>query len=1311
MTAKRTLSFILVLSMLAVGAAPLAAGISLGQVVYACGVVENVAGWPVEGVEVRAFGTGPFGRADNLNHLVAENDLTGVTNATGVVTLRLRDESYVVTVSDPLGPADPLRGGAAYAPTPNSHGAGNELVEDLCEIDGAKVDGIPLGLGGKLVIQAPGQGFLVAKVEDGVLAADAALAGADVAITPSLRDGPKDSFHVHTDDAGEARFACVSGASGAALALRVHMEGYVDSLAQAQCRAAKPAPVVPVTLWRTPVTLVATVTNQTDITDVTPAAMVEPKAGVAVPLEAAALALASQPAVFKALEPGSALCPDAPVDPSIALGTTGASPYLCAAATNAAGVAMLRVPWGGAYALAASHPLYQTQTQAVDLPAAEEPPAGANVRELRFTLVPPEFAVEGKIVDAHGANVTGAAVAFWNNVTAFETTTDGAGNFSLPVVAGPYYLNITADGYNPRQCFLDVDRAGNLANVTPAHCFQLIGTGMALVTGVAKDKETSLPLADLTLCATFDGGEDCEETHADGSYHLQIPAGTPATVNADEERWEFSSDAGFTPPLSIAALEADEVDPRGDALLARVKVPVTVVALGENGPLFDVDVDIFVGTVEGTKLTPSSGNKTDANGKYVFELRWTDHENDALDANEYVVKLRRHRAPDHYLDATQSFAIEMTSLSQTQTVTMELDGYVSTVVRVLDDHTQGPIQGVQVKASATGMPCDTAVCWANTSAAGNANVLMPASHKWKVCAEKLDYETGACVTNVQPGSEATISLTRTKVSLAITVLDPHTQLPVKGRSVVARGLAGFDCDPTTDGADCAGMSATSNTGLVTLSLPWWTAGQMCIVADAGNGDVVLQSASTQAATETGVGFQAASNCTAIPPSPASQAMALNALRANATPWTGALVAADGSPIAGARVVPTIERAGFVCAPSGHHSGDGASADCAGALVADGNYSLSLPMGTLPTHRWSVTGNATGHFNETWTTAQSGGAMAFRLWPTSFDALLTVEGADPADCNVDKEVGVYLYDLERFRPAMLTSEPAGATPAVPIDAQPALVDGEGKCVATLHIAEWNRNPQAQPLGAPAWSKEDNAYAFEVVYQDHVAYGALRLGPLAREATVTLTRVSTTTADYAAGIIRGSVTDADAAVLTGIPGAIVTATRAEGPCHGTAAAEFTAGTNAAGEYTLPVPCPGTYAVAVGHASDLYVASEPVTTVIAGDPLALIGGLDALPSATVDFPLARTRVSLTVTVQEIDREMRVEGASVDPVGVDTTADPAAVVTGADGVAAFASLPWGVYTVAIAPPATHDVLTPQFVLALVPGGPSEISALAFKR
>lgn len=1316
MTARRALSFTLVISLLVVGFAPLAAGISLGQVVYACGVVENVAGWPVEGVEVRAFGTGPFGRADNLNHLVAENDLTGVSNESGVVTLRLRDESYVIVVSDPLGPAHPLRGGAAYAPTPNSHGAGNELVADLCEFEGEKVDGIPLGLDGKLVIQAPGQGFLVAKVEDGVLAANAALADADVAITPSVRDGPKDSFHVHTDDAGEARFACVSGASGAALALRVHLEGYVDSVSQAQCRALKPAPVVSVTLWRSPVTLVATVTNQTDVTDVTPAAAVEPKAGVEVPLEAATLSLTSQPAAFKPLESGSALCPDAPLDAGVVLGTTGASPYLCAASTDAAGVATLRVPWGGAYALAASHPLYQTQTQAVDLPVAEEPPTGANVRDLHFTLMPPEFAAKGNVVNAHGAKVTGASIAFWNNVTAFETTTDEDGKFSVPVVAGPYYLNITASGYNPRQCFLDVDRAGNLANVTPAHCFQLISTGMSVVSGSVKDRVKDLAIDGVEVCVP--ALDICEATHGGGFYHLELPAATEVVVNTSSDAyWEFHATAGFTPAIELTTPAVDGWDDYELATLARRHAQTFFYARNATSGLGNVDVTV---TQNGTKLTPvATGtnphlNVTAANGTYILNLRWSKHPSlSVFDTDPYVVTMTRHRAADHHGMESQGFYVLAGNATQNQTLTMDPEAFSSTVITVRDAHNGALLGGAKVSAkdpaSATNrMTCD-ARC---TGESPTATIGLPGEHNnWVVCATATDYDSGTgCITGVVPGSARTLLLNRAAVSLTVKAIDPHTALPVQNLVVRAVAQGTFVCN-TVDTMNCDDpLKKTNNQGAVTLSVPWYSEGEMCLTTSAMNGDVVIQPVgAVQAVTEAGVAFQTARNCAGVPAS--GGASEIRPLRANATPWTGALVAADGSSIAGARVVPTVERMGFTCAPVAHHSGDGASTDCAGSVVADGNYSLSLPMGTLPTHRWSVTGNATGHFNETWTTAQSGSAMAFRLWPTSFRALLTVEGADPGDCNVDREVGVYLYDLERFRPAMLTSEPAGATPAVPIDAEPALVDGEGKCVATLDISDWNRNPQAQPLGAPAWSKEDNVYAYEVVYQDHIAYGALRLGPLAREATVTLTRVSTTTADYAAGVIRGSVTDADAARLTGIPGAIVTATRAEGPCHGATVAEFTAGTNAAGEYTLPVPCPGTYAVAVGHASDLYVASEPVTTVIAGDPLALLGGLDALPSATVDFPMDRARVSLTVTVQEIDREMRVAGATVDPAGVDTTADPAAVVTGADGVATFASLPWGVYTVAITPPATHDVLTPEFVLALVPGGPSEISALAFKR
>lgn len=203
--------------------------------VQLCGVVENAAGWPLEGVRVTAIGRG----MTNTDHLPSPSDLT---DADGRFQILILADFYRLVFEETKSSA--ARGGASYQPYVGDV-AGHSYKKGVCEADKNGIEFAPVTL------VAPGVGFLAASVQDAI--DGASLAGATVS-TKVL------GFHTWgqatTGDDGIAYLTCplhVPTTIGAELA------AYDGAQEDLSCDALEAAATL--TTWRSAVDVNGTITD------------------------------------------------------------------------------------------------------------------------------------------------------------------------------------------------------------------------------------------------------------------------------------------------------------------------------------------------------------------------------------------------------------------------------------------------------------------------------------------------------------------------------------------------------------------------------------------------------------------------------------------------------------------------------------------------------------------------------------------------------------------------------------------------------------------------------------------------------------------------------------------------------------------------------------------------------------------------------------------------------------------------------------------------------------------------------------------
>lgn len=166
------------------------------------------------------------------------------------------------------------------------------------------------------------------------------------------------------------------------------------------------------------------------------------------------------------------------------------------------------------------------------------------------------------------------------------------------------------------------------------------------------------------------------------------------------------------------------------------------------------------------------------------------------------------------------------------------------------------------------------------------------------------------------------------------------------------------------------------------------------------------------------------------------------------------------------------------------------------------------------------------------------------------------------------------------------------------------------------------------------------------------------------------------------ITGRVMDGDSRADVGALAATVYAAPRETLCGATD--EVAAAPGASGHFTIRVPCQGTYDVRV--VASAYAPAAPRTALAMASPDA------AFPLA---FELDRLRAPARVTVLSLPDAATVGGLEVRLAGQDTTF-AASSTTGADGVASFAAVPWGLH---FATPVSADaMLTAPALLVMTP-------------
>lgn len=1292
--------------LLLTSAAPIAAqSTPIGQVV-ACGRVVNEVGWSIPDATVTVYGAGLDNAAENLGHLPGSapvRPLVVTTDENGAFRLTLIRDRYVFRVIDPLGPTHPARGGAAYAPLAERHEIQDYPVS-ATHCPGA-AHGVALP---NLVLKAPGQGFIQARVVDGAAADQRPLPDVDVGLTATLAPDELDresvgpsvrSLHTHTGADGVARLACpATSGSGNPHSLVFRESDYLDAHRSLTCRPAAVAHV-DLMLWRRYVTLVVDVSNTTDLGETTPVRTPAPVGVTALP--SATVAITGAPGLGS-LAPTAAMC-GASSATAPAVSRDNATPYVCSESTNSAGRAVLRLPWttDGPISVTASANGHESASQPIEITPARARlrATGEPVLAASYVLLPKTWTIVHTITNVTGAGLEGATAEYsWRGNPIQNLTADATGRVSISLGPGSYHVRVHAAGFQPRDCLATITAADNgdaSVVMTPAECFRLLKPGMGAIRGTVSDAERSVAIPNLEICDTPSNA--CTRTSATGEYWLELAHAAAYSLSVSPgQLWTKNA---F---LAGSAPHADRFSASNASAVDRVRVPVVVFVNGTTGPLAASDVEFRKNNVP----VAGSAGATNAEGAYQFLATWTRHPtlDGMASTHDYTVKVTRHKADDHFGEATAAARVWANMSGLAVPVLLQPEGKTSTAVTVFDAHTG---KDLVATVTATITSESGAVCAASAGCVVTSpgTLTLWSGHTYRICATVEPaglYDTsavGSCRSGVTPGPAVTINLNRTVASVAVTVRDAHTGAPIHGLNVgIAPGSATFRCQPFANPAfTCA--KATDTAGEATLALPWSAgASDYCVRTIRENGNVtgLALDAPASSFVEPLVPFQAAQDC--APLETGARTLELRPLRAPGWIVPASVRNGTGAPLAAdASLIPAPERAGFACNPAQHSSGGAGFPHCDGVTPdALGNAPLSLPAGN---HTWRLTANATGHFNESYTGVRQipSAALvhAFLLWPQSFDVVVRIQHdhvvGDPHACGADapdNNLRVRLVNLEN------------ATVAIPEAF--ATSQADGTCEATVRVPTWNRGPTELPAGASPWPKRGDAYVVYVSNSNHAGANATILGPGQRLAHVQLQTGDT--AVLATGEIRGAVTDANTALLTGLPGAQIVATRTQ-PCHGKIPS-FRTMSRGDGAYVLPVACPGAYDVTVTHSS-FY---EPVTRRVV-----VPAGSGISPGiATEGFPLPRALGAVTFTVTKVgsNEVAPLEGVTVDLAGRDVTTDPAPGTTGALGTVTFRNLPWGAYAVTFAKPghviAPNTVATAPLLVAVTPGGGPSYTAIA---
>lgn len=1239
--------------------------------VTVCGRVVNAAGWPLAGIHVNAT---PADHFSGIDFILGGSGtrLDATTDADGAFELRLLKASYTLAFSDPAVRPSAERYGALYAPQALGVSlAGRATTPDAC----AGEAGFRVG-GDGVTLASPGQAFLQLTVTDGAAEGTPGLAFVDVqpapivdekdladpASLPTTVDGRW--LHLHTDASGVARMACPASAP---MRLLLDRGGYVDALHTTSCPASGAADTS-LPMWRRFVELRVYVNDSE---------------GVAV--NGATVGVAASPDGMQAFAPGDAAC-GGTTSTNHVLIDNGASPYVCQAAT-AGGFAKLRLPWidgsgAAVYGLAASKDGFVTLGTDVAVARGETAPGmppAVPIKTAEIGLAPQTATVTGGPIEDVNGTIVGASVQFQPGLVA---TTVAGGMFTIEVPTGAHTLTITAEGKQTRTCTVTVARDEDGAGILTltdarADCYRLTSAGKALVAATIRDRYTLAPaVAGVEVCTA--GGGHCNYTNADGLTLIEMASGEALSIPSGPlALWTFDgmpaatfNIGGFT----AGALYAKTFDiPRANRTVELLvqkdtATPLDNATIRVDGPLHQ--------TVPEDQATYS--NVTGATGQLTIPLRWTSMPGHSeFDLASFVITARRHNTSEHF-DLTASAPVNVSSAETTHDVviTMDPEGVVDMAVTVTDAHTGAPLDGAVVTATLVPAAA-TDTCGPVCTAASPAGLQLHASHHYTVCVMMPGYEiaSGAtCATDITPGPALAFALKRNTSVIAVTVTDPHTGLPIQGAKVHAEAADGFTCAPTgMSGTHCATAATTSAVGKATITLPWHSVEELCIVTDAGTLKAVVTASGTLSLVTEDVAFQPSEKCPGLAAGASGETLALRPLRA-AVDITGTLVGAlNDEPVEGATVAPSFVdptlgdlRPGFVCDPTDHDTPDAAFPACAGIDASSGTVSLTLPAGHVSQrHLWTLRVDAPAHFEDVYTLVQAPRNVELTLYPEAFEVQVLIEDSDGLSTHACQGgMLVFFRDLESDQtyPAQL--------------AQPQ--EGAATCIAKFDVPTWSRSAPARPIEAADWPKSGSEFAVVAADGLHLGATVARLGPGDNVTTLRVLHASTTGPSAGSHVIHGTVRDADMIVpagedapTNGIAGARVVATRAEGACADTGRNDFEGVTGAGGLFGVLVDCAGTYDLTL--TAGRYVDGSVTGIVVAGNALVTDAGA---------MGLERVHRRDYLLVRDLVDSRGIGGASISVRGVDVVWEAPSVAADGTGALAF-DLPWGTYEFTVTAPA----------------------------
>lgn len=1267
----RTVSVALILLLLApsVLAMPMD-GAAPERTIKACGRVVNAAGLPLADVQVRA---GP-GSAPDVYAVeiltVPDLDLEGTTDAEGYFELRLGTRNnYRLTLTDNLPPGDPARHGAVHAPTSQLVTAPSSAAFPAA-CGGER--GVPLGTGGRLVLDAPGQAFLALRAVDGALAPDATgvsppVAGADVRVRFATGAEPAEAARATTGADGVAFVACPAGAPANVILTRA---GHVASAHALSCPSAGSV-WHNLTMWREFVELTVSVAKA--------------EGGA---LSGASVGVRAQPASMRALQAPSSACGATTTTNHLFI-QGSASPYVCAATTSAAGGATLRLPWlddaeSDAFSIGATATGYLDATMPFAFRESDNAEAGDDMATdalaltlARHTIV----ATGGPLVDVRGAPIAGATATFPGFPAA---VTDAAGMFSVAVSPGAHALALGGAGKQARTCNVVVSATGatTLATGERADCWRLIEQGHGLLVGTLVDLTSGKPLpAGFAVCDA--AATNCTTTDATGSFQLEVT--TNEQLSTSDARWTYKTSVGSVPAGQVTTRSLD---------MERPLRTVVFTVMGDGAPVANAPIEIV--------RTPPVTGTTDTNGQWSTTLRWTTLDgHPAYDSATHTVRAKRHAAAgDHFVEATAAVAVPQATTSMPFTMQLALEELRSTSVKARDAHTGAELSGATITVTAE----SGASCARTCSGATPATLDLFGGHGYRICITHADYRSPTCTgagTTHQAGAPVDLALERIGRQVEVLAVDAHTGKPLKGARPEVVPAAGWECNPGggTGAAGCANTATTKSDGKLVIELPWASAAEMCVRIPAGPATVVyLAGPADQAVDAESARFQAATRCEPIPASgTGALPLPLHALREKVA-ITGTARDAHGAAVVGATVVPALDIEGFACAPALHHSAD-AAFTCDGVSAASGGFRLDLPgsTDTARPHAWRVTASAPGHHDDAFShVAAPREGLALVLWPAAFSAHVEVKLPSGVACTAGPDfLFVSLRDVETTL--------ADGVPALDINAglhdAPALPQPDGRCVATFAIDSWRRDaPAERPAATGEWPKQGDAFLASV-YDAQAGRGATVaiLGPRASTATLDLSG-SPPALNLGGHAIRGTVKDADAAggfADAGIAGARVLAVRQGGACA-SGGSSFEGRSGAGGAFVVNVGCPGTYTLQAQDALGRYTSGAGTAVLVAsGDVVA--------PAAPV-LSLARVRATVHVVMYEVSNGAVGNGMAdveVDLTALDTTAanDPAPKRTTTTSRVASFDVPWGAFSLVAQAPAGHAPSRYVLPLEVEPG------------